>query len=448
MNASLVSVPAPRRSRTRSAAELARRRIARPIALALALIQLAGLLTDLVGATQIVTLAGPSALSLIVPISGLAMAATVLFQYGLLDRLPRLRALRLVGGGYALALILTVGLLLAGWAPVLTTAATWLLADQLSLVLPVLLWAIAGDCFNTAEAGRTYSWMLMWGYGGQILGIAVAVAAPALFGHWQVPLPALLLVDPLACAVAALWVPRALRSAPVHPGSRTAANPVVALRGALDFSARVPVWREILMMATLVAAAGATASVGFTVSAGAAIGGDAGQLQTYLGTANLVTLALCGLYQLTLAGSVNSRFGVAAQLMVLPATTVIAGLMLTLGTELDSLWVLAFGIVLIGVPEWTVDDTARHGALSVVPDQLRARLSLTMDFGRFAVAQVVGGLLALIASLTHNYWLTGLFAAALAAAGLRRARRVRSGWDDSLLNWRLRRRKHPNVPEM
>lgn len=417
-----------------------------PLAVPLAAVAMGALLTDTVATSQMLALAGPASLSLVFALSGVAMAVAALVQFTSLDRRPRLTMLRAVGLGYAAASALALMLLLTGIAPVPMTVVVWLLGDQIQLLIPVLLWSLAGDVFNTSQATRINGWILYWVYGGQVLGLAVAALSPQPLELLGLPLPVVLVINPIACLIAALWVPRRMAGATTHQGNRAAPKLAASMASVRDFLRDVPVWRNIVVLSTLGATAGATALIGFSTSAESIMGPDAGNLQTYFGVTMLIVLIGCAAWQALVTPALNRRLRTAPQLLVLPVFSIIGGLVIATGDALTSLVILSLGIALVGIPEYTVEDSARHAALTVIPDSMRARITLVIDLCRFAVAQVAAGLIALIGTTLGMLWVTGIMVVVVAVLALIFGRKVASQWDDSLLNWRLQRRKHQGLP--
>ena len=86
-----------------------------PMALCLALVSVAGFLTEAVAATQIVARAGAPALFVVYPLGGLGLILLALLQFKYVDRHARLTVLRVATFGYAAAFIAALILLLGGW---------------------------------------------------------------------------------------------------------------------------------------------------------------------------------------------------------------------------------------------------------------------------------------------------------------------------------------------
>ena len=422
------------------------RRRAFPLAVALALVALVGLLTDTVAAANVLAIAGPGALSIIFPVSGLLMGLSALLQFTSIDGRPRLTMIRLVAGICSVAFVISLAFLATGLAPAVAIGAVWVVGDQFQFLMPLLLWSLAGDVFNTAESKSVYGWILAWTFAGQIIALAVATLAP-LVSDGSFPLPALLIVNPIAAAVIAIGIPIAMRGKGESMGQVRRDGLGEAIADAVTFYRKVPTWRALLIGAVITATAGILGLLAFTTSGESIIGRDADELQFFIAGTTLVLLLLSLAFETVVQPRLHARTSTAGLLLVLPFATVVAGLLLALGAFVGSLPLLAVAMVVMGVPTWTVDESARQAALTVVPDQLRARVSFVIDVGRFSVAQIVAGGLLLVGTVLGLAWLSGLLTALLAAIAIPFGFSVLKTWDASMLNWRLRRRKHTSMPD-
>jgi hypothetical protein len=416
-----------------------------PLAIAVGLVAMTTLLSDAVCGSQVLALAGPVILSITYPISGVCIGIAALIQFSSIDHRPRLTILRVVCLVYAVLFSVALGLALLGIVPVVTTTAVWLLSDQVNVLFPVLLWSLAGDVFNAAEGKKVFGWMMGWSYASQVIGLAITMLSPLLLTRLGIPLPALLIINPLSCIVIALWIPRAMHGAAVGKGLPKGESTKVALAGAGRFFKEVPAWRALFWSTTLASIAAITALIAFGTSAENIIGSDAGLMQAYFALGSLVVLLGCGAYQWLGSERLNRRVGVAGQFAVLPAGAIVGGLLLAFGDTSWSLILLVIGMSLVDIPNFSVDENARHTALTLIPDQVRARVSLVIDLGRNSIGFVVAGLLALIGTTLGTLWLTGVIAGLAGVAALAWAIALMRRWDQSMLNWRLRRRKKSSM---
>jgi hypothetical protein len=153
---------------------------AAPIAVALAVTTLAGVIADVVCMAQVLTLGGAAVLLLIFPLSGIGLAIPAVVITPMVDRYPRLRMLRIVGLGTAVAYILVLALLPI--APMLAVSLGWIVAALQTYMYPMLLWSLAGDLFNVTESRHVNGWISSWGYAGRLLALAIVALAPVLLG--------------------------------------------------------------------------------------------------------------------------------------------------------------------------------------------------------------------------------------------------------------------------
>lgn len=412
-----------------------------PMAVALAMLAFAGYLTEVVASSQMLAIAGPTALVVIFPLGGLGLIALAVLQFRYIDNRARLPMIRVVSLGYGVAFTIVVALLSQSAIPVIATGLAWLLADQLNFLMPLLIWSLASDEFNVAETRKIYPWIVTWTFGGQVLGLMLSAVSPWLLASTDVPLTALLVIPPIVCFVIAIWLPRALRGSHAAKGATRAETVGEAMASARDFIQGVPVWRHFLLASILTFIAGGTMYLVFLAGAEEVIGSDAATLQVLLGFAGLAWFLVCWAIQAFAAERLQNRIGIPGALLILPFSLIVGGVLLALGSTLGSLAVLILGVSFWLVPRWSIDENARRSALALVPDERRARISFVVDLVPVALGLIISGPLALVGILTGTYWVIAIAAAVIAALAIRPSLTVRRDWDDSLLNWRLRRRK-------
>jgi uncharacterized membrane protein YoaK (UPF0700 family) len=184
-----------------------------------------------------------------------------------------------------------------------------------------------------------------------------------------------------------------------------------------------------------------TVFLSFMTGEGDLIGSDAGKLQFFFGSVMLASLILCLLLQVFFAEKLQDRIGIPGVLIILPVMTVLAGVLLACGIAFQSLPLLALGLAAWFIPRWSVDENARRAALALVPDERRTRVSFIVDLLPISVGLIIAGPLAALGLLAGQLWVIPALGALITIFAIPLALRVRRGWEDSLLNWRLRRRK-------
>jgi hypothetical protein len=417
------------------------RRRAWPMALSLALLAFGGYLTEVVASSQVLARSGSGALLIIFPLGGLGLILIALAQFRFVDHRARLPLIRAVSLGYGLAFALAAGLLWQSIVPALAAGLAWLLADQLNFLMPLLIWSLASDEFNVAESRKIYPWIVTWTYGGQVLGLALSAVSPWLLAGTDIPLTVLLVLPALMCVAVAILLPRAMRTSNAAKGSARPETTRQALASAREFIDGVPVWRQFLLASVLTFIAGGTLYLVFLANAEQVVGSDAAGLQTLLGWAGLAWFLVCFAIQTWGAERLQNRIGIPGVLLILPFSLIVGGVLLALGSVIGSLGVLVAGVSFWIVPRWSIDENARRSALALVPDERRARVSFVVDLLPIALGMIISGPLAVIGIVTGELWIVAGAATIIAIIAIVPSQRVRREWEDSLLNWRLRRRK-------
>ena len=412
---------------------------AAPIAVALAVTTLAGVIADVVCMAQVLTLGGAAVLLLIFPLSGIGLAIPAVVITPMVDRYPRLRMLRLVGLGTAVAYILVLALLPI--APMLAVSLGWIVAALQTYMYPMLLWSLAGDLFNVTESRHVNGWISSWGYAGRLLALAIVTLAPVLLGALGLPLTAVLVLAPLLTAGSALWLTHRLRDAGASQGTREPVGVKRALRSGWEFVTEVRMWRWMVTGATISFVAATAVSLGVSAASAAILGDNPAGLQMLLAGTQLIATVTSLVVQRWLSKPLIARIGIRGGLMVQPVAIVIAGLTLALSCYWHSIALLAFAVLAWRVPEWTLDQTSKSAALGYVPDQRRARVSLILVLFSNALAWVLCAVVAAPGVLLGPLWLVGALPALVGLVALLWWTRLYRGWDRTLLDRQLKRRK-------
>ena len=412
---------------------------AAPIAVALAVTTLAGVIADVVCMAQVLTLGGAAVLLLIFPLSGIGLAIPAVVITPMVDRYPRLRMLRIVGLGTAVAYILVLALLPI--APMLAVSLGWIVAALQTYMYPMLLWSLAGDLFNVTESRHVNGWISSWGYAGRLLALAIVTLAPVLLGALGLPLTVVLVLAPLLTAGSALWLTHRLRDAGASQGTREPVGVKRALRSGWEFVTEVRMWRWMVTGATISFVAATAVSLGVSAASAAILGDNPAGLQMLLAGTQLIATVTSLVVQRWLSKPLIARIGIRGGLMVQPVAIVIAGLTLALSCYWHSIALLAFAVLAWRVPEWTLDQTSKSAALGYVPDQRRARVSLILVLFSNALAWVLCAVVAAPGVLLGPLWLVGALPALVGLVALLWWTRLYRGWDRTLLDRQLKRRK-------
>lgn len=420
--------------------ETRRARWVRGLSVVLAAVAFAGLLTDAVAASQLLSGAGPWAFAIVWPLGGLSLLAAAALQARFVDRFARVGVMVGLLVGYSLVFLLV--LVLAGldlptsWP----AAVAWLLADQMNFLVPLVVWALAGDVFTAGEALTLYPRISRWTHVGQFAGLAVATAAALVWSDSGRALMWLLSLAPVACVAAALVAPRLLRDASTGVGHGREEDTGEAWRGTLAFIRELPSFLWLLRLSFAVMLAGTIVEFAFFELSGDRIQ-SAGRLQALYAGATLAGFALCWLVQATAASSILRRFGVQKVLLALPLATLLAGAVMVVAGSERSVVLAVAALLVWRLPRWSIDTSARQSAMALLPDERRARSSFAIDLAPIASALVASVVPISLMLLTGQRWLLGGSAVVLASLALVFGTRVVRHWETTQLNYRLKRRK-------
>ncbi|MEN9504673.1 MAG: hypothetical protein RI958_599 [Actinomycetota bacterium] len=416
-----------------------RRRWEIGLSLTLALVAFSGALADTVAASQLISDGGIGAVGIVWPIAGLLMLAVAYFQSGRVDRFARVKVLVWLCAAYAVGFAVVL-VLFASSAPTwLPSALAWGLADQMNFLVPLIVWALAGDVFTAGQGVTVFPRMSRWLYGGQGIGLVAAAVTPFVFDT-DLSLAWLLVLPPIACVIVAVLVPRSLHDATTSEGHGKEQSSAEALRDTRSFVKELPAFNWLLRASFAAMAAGAVLEISFL-----SIADDryesAADLQVLYGGAAVIGFVICWILQTYAATPLLQRLGVGKVLRFLPFATIASAMLMLLGGVFEQIALAMAALIVWRLPRWSIDASARQAAHATIPDERRARVSFLIDLVPVSVGFVIVAIPIGIALATDTLWTAPILAFVLAAAAVVLSKNVVSTWDDTQLSYRLKRRK-------
>ena len=384
------------------------------------------------------------------------MAVTILSAgvYALIiDRTARIQ---LVGGlliGFAFLYLLLRMLFSYGAPDWVTYPLLYILSDQQYAIFPLAFWALANDVYSMSESKRLFPVIAAGGTLGNVLGNGLAASSATLFSGYGSGVPDLLLLSTLLFLIgfALLWFTFRKRDVRARQAREEGASARQILEEGSDFIKNVPLFRYLAIAMLLVGLALTIIEYHFLFTVDQAVTNDPARFQAFYGIYKIALIAATWLFQWLITGKLLEKVGTKNTFTVLPASLIVAA---GGGLALPGLVGGAGGRFLARLVQTAWDEPARKTAEGLVPDERRGRVSTFLDTYYYSVATIVGclvmGALFLGSSLG---WLAEqtviaayLTVAALAAAGaVWAALRLRSVYDQSLLNWRLSRSRRKSV---
>jgi hypothetical protein len=385
------------------------------------------------------------------PILWLVDMAIILVISGLytliVDRVPRLKLVRsLVLCLVAIYLIFRL-LFVYGVPDWLTYPGLYLLAEQQYTIFLLAFWALANDRFSVAQSKRLFPLIAGGGLVGQIIGSGLAGGSAKFFARRGIHPSELLTVNALLFLLAYAMLVLAARHVTVRARQETGHFRVrEMLTTGFDFVRKVPSFRYLATAMLCMGFVLAIIEYHFLFTSDQAFT-DAAGFQAFYGTYRMVlalgTLGVQGL----LTGWLLKQAGLKNTFLILPATLLAAmGWMLAVPGIIGGATGRFLGrLVLVGV-----DRPTRQTLQGLIPEERRGRVSTFMNSYLYVVGSIFGStVLGATILATAFGWLEEsiatlvylMLAIVVAVVAVRSAWRMRAVYDESLLDWRLARRR-------
>ncbi|WP_129671902.1 Npt1/Npt2 family nucleotide transporter [Candidatus Chloroploca sp. Khr17] len=323
--------------------------------------------------------------------------------------------------------------------------------EQQWTLLPLLIWTLANDLFSVAAAKRLFPLLSASVLIGGVVGNALVAALGQWLGaatHLLLVLNGvLLLLGAVALAVIRLRVTLNLPSAEAGDHLRD------MVKEGFEFVREVPAYRFLALIMILMGFALNTIQYQFLVDLAAHFTGP-GQLQTFYGLFKIASVPVLLVIQAFLTPWLLKQPGFKGIFAVMPGSMFLALLLMLFWLAPVGGLMLTGAIIgnyLIRLVLTGIDQPARQAFQGMIPDQRRGRVSTFMEgylypAGSILSCLVTGG----VVLLMQQGWLAPLVGRSLylavatisALVALMLARQLYLSYDQSMLNWRLKRRQH------
>jgi AAA family ATP:ADP antiporter len=363
------------------------------------------------------------------------------------DRFNRVSLLRWMSFVFALFYVLLRLLFVFGVPGWINYSLLFLLTEQQWLFFPLIFWILANDTFDMAQTKRLFPLIASGNFTGQIIGLGIAAAAPGLMSRANIPTNELLSLNVILYLLVYVMISEGLHQIKVRQTPHQQETVREALTEGWGFVKDVPSFRYLTLAMIMV-------TVSFTIvefhclfvaSTDSAFS-DADSFQTFYSLYNLVATIAAITIQTFLTSRIINKINLKNTFFIYPASLLgSVALILAFPTSVAS---VVTGVGLPRLSRGTVDETARKTFQALVPEERRGRVSMFMDSYLFAVGAIIGSLIlgAIILSgkvfdLDHTYYIYLAISLWAAVVTLLLIFRMRSVYDASLLNWRLKRRQ-------
>jgi hypothetical protein len=407
---------------------------------------LAQQVSEITAVSNFLSEGGVNQILLVWSVSAVIILLTMALQSLIIDKFSRKKVVQWILVGYVFAFGGLRFLFFIGAPEGLNYALLYLLAEQQWLLFPVVLWILANDVLDLAQAKRLFPIIAGGDFAGKLFGIVFSGIAPQILKL----VPGIVLQDLLLfnatlylLVFVFMWV--GLRNIRIRQSAKTQETMRETLVEGWEFIREVQAFRFLALVILSVLVVDTIVEFRFLVVTDSFYFNEPARYQTFYSIYNLIKVIASLLIQTLIVSRIMTSAKLKNVFMAEP-----------IGALLSTFWALfvpgltgAIGsIYTLKLPQLTIGDSARRSFKALVPEERRGRVSIFMDSYLFATGTLIGCGLAgavifagnLLAFSYAFYVYIGL-ALVSGIIGIWAALKIRTVYDQSLLNWRLKRRQ-------
>ncbi len=406
-------------------------------------------MSGIVGISDLINTGGVNQTLLVNFINGFLIFLTALVISQIVDRYDRIELLKWTCFSFAMVFLVLRVISIFNVSVKFTAALIYLMSQQQWLVFPMFFWVLANDVFEVAQAKRLIPVIGSWSFIGKLIGIGLTLL-PALFFRigWlnsgELTLEMVMLTNVSFYLLAFVLISTQLRKVNLRERPKVSQSVKENLSEGWSFVREVPSFSYLLLAVIAVSACDVILEFRFFAAAKGEIT-DAVRYKEFYSWYLLGAAVLSFLIQSFATGRLMQRIQIKNSfliqpLMALGATTAMLASPGMISASISSL--------LLKVSRNTVDEATRKAYQGFVPEERRGRVALFTDNYAPAVgmilASAITGLVVYIGLQTNFsfYFYIYLGISALAALfALWAVLRLRTVYESSFMNWRLKRRK-------
>lgn len=372
------------------------------------------------------------------------LAFTAVLQSLIVDRFNRVQLLSWMTIIFA-AIFLGLRLLFALNAPdAITYSILYIISDQQWLFFPAVLWTMANDTFDMAQAKRLFPVIAALGFVGKIGGILVALFSPSFLSAIQassVEVLNVITVLYILGFIVVRWKLVTIKVRKTIPKKETFGKVITE---SWDFVSNIPLFRYLAFSVVALIICHIIIEYRFLVVTSSDIT-DAASFQQFYSAFRLGVALTAFALQSFVTSRVIERLTLKNTIFVMPVSVLLGMIWLLIAPGVVS----AVGAMALNrLPRDTIDDSTHRSLQALVPEERRGRVTLFMDNMMIGFGSVIGCIVtAMIVWLggaafgrSHFYMYISL-GVGCAIVGVMGVWLVRRSYDASLLNWRLKRRQ-------
>lgn len=319
----------------------------------------------------------------------------------------------------------------------------YILAEQQLILFPLVFWVLSNDIFKIAEAKRLFPLISGFSFIGKLIGIGISLISPSLFPRLGIQPEEILTLNIMVYMLAFMILWGGLNKIQVRKTVVQTETLGETLREGWKFMLDVPAFKYVMYAIIALAVADTLIEFRFVVVTDSVYNTQAAY-QTFFSTYRLILTILSLVVQAFVTGYLIKEMQIKNTFLFFPAVALIGvlGMMLLPGVSMAIAAMASVKLI-----RDTINESGRKSFQGLVPEERRGRVSTLME----SYLPSIGTMLACVVGIAIVYLgqllLEDVAVLYLAVAGVAAAMalyavlKMRTVYDSSLLNWRLKRRQ-------
>ena len=367
------------------------------------------------------------------------IAVTTGLQSLIVDRFNRLTLLRVLIFAFIIIFIIIRLMFMLPIPEWLNYSVLYLVSEQQWLFFPIVFWILANDGLSTSQTKRLFPVMASFGFIGKLLGIGIALFWPLVLTRLPLDLEDVLVINIFVYLVAFIISLTGLSKLQLRASvTRKKERLSEVVSEGFNFVREVPAFKFLGIAIVAVIVADTIIEYHFLAVSERVIDSQE-RYQIFYSIYQLILTLASVAVQGLLAARIIKRLGLKNVFFIWPAAALTGGLWMI---ALPGIVSAVGGVILNKLPQFTIDESARKSFQSLVPDEIRGRVSIFMDSYLFAAGTLIAcaciAAVLLIGGTFYVYLSVAVLAACLSLWAVYRMRQI---YDTSLLHWRLKHRR-------
>ncbi len=402
-------------------------------------------LSDVIATGGFVSKVGPNNIIFLWIVDMVISILTVGIYALAVDKMERLKLVKWLTIGFAILFLVLRFVFLVGAPDWLSYTLLYILTDQFYAIFPLAFWAMVNDLYNPAEAKRLYPVILMGAAIGSILGNGLAALSGWILQRSGGEPPSLLPLGAVVLLVGLLILEVAFSKLTVR--ARQAGGGAFDFKQTLsvgvDYIRNVPLFSNLALCMLLAGLSFTVIEYHFLFSVDQTVSRNPLQFQAFYGSFKIVLIISILLVQALISNRYLEKLGLKSSFLIQPIALTLSAVAAILLPGVTGAAVARYFARLV---QQSWDEPARKSVQNLIPDERRGRVAVMIDRYFYDVSTIIGSLvLGLLLFLSGRGWISPdmklfvyLGLAALASLiAIWSAIRLRRGYDQSLLDWRL-----------